>query len=71
MFDTNKVIVIADVTKQPYLSVARFSSGQTGRKAFTSIPPREAFASLIDKVSGKGTWDSNPWVFVSEFELVK
>lgn len=26
--------------------------------------PREAFASLIDKVSGKGTWDSNPWVFV-------
>lgn len=33
--------------------------------------PREAFASLIDKVSGKGTWDSNPWVFVYEFELVK
>ena len=33
--------------------------------------PREAFASLIDKVSGKGTWASNPWVFVYEFELVK
>ena len=32
---------------------------------------REAFASLIDKVSGKGTWESNPWVFVYEFELVK
>ncbi len=33
--------------------------------------PREAFASLIDKLSGKGTWESNPWVFVYEFELVK
>lgn len=33
--------------------------------------PREAFASLIDKVSGRGTWKSNPWVVVYEFELVK
>lgn len=33
--------------------------------------PREAFASLIDKVSGRGTWDLNPWVVVYEFELVK
>ena len=32
--------------------------------------PREAFAGLIDKVSGKGTWERNPWVFVYEFELV-
>lgn len=40
-------------------------------KMGTYLTPREAFASLIDKVSGKGTWDSNPWVFVYEFELVK
>lgn len=33
--------------------------------------PRAAFASLIDKVSGKGTWERNPWVWVYEFELVK
>lgn len=33
--------------------------------------PREAFASLIDKVSGRGTWDRNPWVLVYEFELEK
>ena len=33
--------------------------------------PREAFANLIDKVSGKGTWNSNPYVFVYDFELVK
>lgn len=29
--------------------------------------PREAFAALIDKVSGKGTWNSNPMVWVYEF----
>lgn len=32
--------------------------------------PREAFATLIDKVSGKGTWESNPYVFAYEFELI-
>ena len=33
--------------------------------------PREAFASLIDKVSGRGTWDRNPFVWRIEFEMVK
>lgn len=33
--------------------------------------PREAFASLIDKVSGRGTWDRNPFVWRIEFQLVK
>lgn len=32
--------------------------------------PLEAFAVLIDKISGKGTWESNPYVFVYDFELV-
>lgn len=31
--------------------------------------PRDAFSALIDKVSGKGTWDSNPYVFCYEFKL--
>lgn len=31
---------------------------------------RDAFAALIDKVSGRGTWESNPLVWVYEFELV-
>lgn len=35
------------------------------------VSPRAAFAALIDKVSGKGTWRSNPWVFVYDFELLK
>lgn len=32
---------------------------------------REAYAALIDKISGKGTWNKNPYVFVYDFELVK
>ena len=32
--------------------------------------PRRAFAEIIDKVSGKGTWGNNPWVAAYSFELV-
>lgn len=32
--------------------------------------PHEAFAYLIDKISGKGTWERNPWVVAYSFELV-
>ena len=30
---------------------------------------RTAYATLIDRISGKGTWESNPWVFAYTFEL--
>ena len=30
-----------------------------------------AFAVLIDKISGKGAWNRNPWVFAYEFELLR
>lgn len=29
---------------------------------------REAYAALIDHINGKGTWDSNPLVYVYEFK---
>lgn len=32
--------------------------------------PRDAFEVLIDKVSGKGVFKSNPYVFVYEFKLL-
>lgn len=32
---------------------------------------REAYAALIDKIIGKGIWDSNPYVFVYDFELIR
>ena len=44
---------------------------ETGHKMFLGKTLREAFSHLIDKVSGKGTWDSNPYVFVYDFELIR
>ncbi len=38
-------------------------------KMFTT--PRKAYASLIDAISGKGTWCKNPYVFAYEFKLVR
>ena len=32
--------------------------------------PYEAFANLFERISGKGTWGSNPWVVAYSFELV-
>jgi hypothetical protein len=40
-------------------------------KTIRSIYPKEAFATLIDKVSGSGTWESNPWVLAYSFKLIK
>lgn len=31
---------------------------------------RYAYARLIDMISGKGTWDKNPFVFVYDFSLI-
>ena len=42
--------------------------GYAPNVAFLSA--REAFWYLIDNISGKGTWESNPWVVAYSFELV-
>lgn len=41
---------------------------QVGGRIFQSLSG--AFAFLVDKVSGKGTWERNPWVFTYTFELI-
>lgn len=46
-------------------------SKETGGKIWFDNSLRESYANLIDKVSGKGTWESNPYVFVYDFNLVK
>ena len=33
--------------------------------------PKTTFSVLIDAISGKGTWENNPYVFVYEFELLR
>lgn len=40
-------------------------------KYLASRNHKEAFSFLIDKTCGKGTWQSNPYVFVYDFELIK
>lgn len=61
--------VISDESPLIYAYDA-FLNGENGYFAsqwFKS--PKEAFAVLIDKVSGKGIWESNPFVFAYEFVL--
>lgn len=42
---------------------------KTGRMLHWTTP-REAYAVLIDKISGKGTWERNPYVLAYDFEMV-
>ena len=69
-----------DCMKEGVVAMADFKTRGCSRKLF-ALPrcryaqifntPRQAFAALIDKVSGRGTWDRNPWVVAYKFELVK
>lgn len=62
------------ISESWYESTDTTTYGYADEKKGTAVEfdtPREAFAALIDKVSGRGTWESNPWVVVYEFELVK
>ena len=40
------------------------------RSDIIGLSAKGVFSILIDKMYGKGTWNSNPWVFVYEFELI-
>lgn len=46
-----------------------YHTPHTKRGYLSTDVAQQAFSFLIDKVSGKGTWDSNPFVFVYEFKL--
>lgn len=50
-----------------------FGFGVKAEKGWIKLgnTPREAYAALIDKISGEGTWESNPYVFAYTFELMK
>lgn len=45
-----------------------YRNGVDGESYFT---PKGAFAALIDRINGIGTWDKNPVVTRYEFELLK
>ena len=62
------------ISESWYESTDTTTYGYADEKKGTAVEfdtPRKAFATLIDKVSGKGTWARNPWVVVYEFEFVK
>ena len=47
-----------------------YHTPHTKRGYLSTDVAQQAFAFLIDKVSGKGTWESNSYVFCYEFVLV-
>lgn len=49
--------------------IKRYHTPHTKRGYLSTDVAQQAFAFLIDKVSGKGTWESNPFVFAYEFVL--
>ena len=63
--------VSTDIVPKIYMSVntPRDATGLVSGKPKRYY--RTRYAALIDKISGKGTWENNPWVFVYDFELVK
>lgn len=42
---------------------------RSGRNNRVFDTPREAFAALIDRISGRGTWQDNPWVVAYTMDL--
>ena len=58
-----------DVITHNLECVVAYTYRRNGKEKFF-LTPRDAFASLIDATKGKGTWESNPLVYVYEFELI-
>lgn len=56
--------------RDPYLHELEYGIYDGDKPILLKGTPRNAYADLIDKVSGEGTWQSNPYVFVYEFELI-
>ena len=54
-----------------FIGYAYDATPGTNVKRWWFHTPREAFAALIDKVSGPNTWNLNQWVFAYEFKLIK
>lgn len=64
-----------ELNKRQFDYDGTYSYSVCGLKHWRSIgcysysSPKEAFSVLIDKISGKGTWENNPYVFVYDFKI--
>lgn len=63
--------IIKNATRYCFKENVKQTTGDVLTFSVNFDTPREAYAALIDKISGKGTWKSNPWVWAYTFELVK
>ena len=61
--------VTGEVTKGFYLDCR--NKNEKNSRCIFDLCAQNAYSMLIDSISSKGTWDSNPFVFVYDFELVK
>lgn len=59
------------IDRDPNDKVRTFRYFKDGKIRHCISPASKCFAHLIDDISGKGTWESNPWVFCYSFELIK
>lgn len=78
-----KVELLQDITEQDCIceGIKIKKGNRNGERPFGeftfdgwddySFTAREAFAALIDRISGRGTWQSNPYVFAYSFELIR
>ena len=59
------------IDRNPNDKVRTFRYFKNGKIRHCISPASKCFAYLIDDISGKGTWLSNPFVFVYSFKLIK
>lgn len=67
---TNKECMAEGITQLKELGMLYFED-PIKDEGFYYHEPRKAFATLIDKLNGRGYWNSNPQGYAYEFELVK
>ena len=63
--------IIKNATRYCFKEKVKQTTGDVLTFSVNFDTPRVAYAALIDKISGKGTWESNPYVWAYTFELVK
>lgn len=71
---------LQDISEEDCIAegIMRFPDGFTGDIVYSFQGcgynfdyPITAYSELIDSISGKGTWERNPWAFCYTFKLVK
>jgi hypothetical protein len=65
------VCTVKEMTNRDLSGFAYEGFNFSMRQSIGFSTAKNAFADLIDETYGKGTWDSNPYVWVYDFKLLK